>query len=71
MSRGSSSKRPKSPAQRSAPPPQPAPAEVEFKPPLRPHKGLFITLCVVLAVWVGFLLWMYFKTVYPVRHGAA
>ena len=47
----------------------PPPPGVEFKPPLKPHRGLFILLCVVLAVWVGVLLVMYFKTVYPERHG--
>jgi hypothetical protein len=48
---------------------EPAPAAVEFRPPLKPHRGVFIILCIVLAVWVGVLLVMYFKTVYPQRHG--
>ena len=30
--------------------------------------GLFVGLLVVLAVWVGFLLTLYFKTVYPHRN---
>jgi hypothetical protein len=47
----------------------PTPAGVEFNPPLKPHRGVFILLCVVLAVWVGVLLVMYFRTVYPQRHG--
>ena len=43
---------------------------VEFKPPLKPHRGLFIGLCVAFAVWVGVLVGVYVKTVYPMRHGA-
>jgi hypothetical protein len=70
MSRGSSSKKGK-PIAYQGPAAAPQPAGVEFKPPMRPHKGLFITLCLVLAAWVGFLLWMYFKSVYPLRHGNA
>jgi hypothetical protein len=70
MSRGSSSKKGK-PVPSRGPAPAQQPAEVDFKPPMRPHKGLFVTLCLVLAGWVGFLLWMYFKTVYPLRHGNA
>ena len=70
MSRGSSSKKAK-PIPDRGPTAAPAPAEVEFRPPMQPHKGLFIALCLVLAAWVGVLLWMYFKTVYPLRHGNA
>ena len=46
-----------------------APEGVVFKPPMKPHRRVFILLCVILAVWVGVLLVMYFKTVYPQRHG--
>lgn len=42
---------------------------IEFKPPLRPHRGLFVALCVAFAIWVGVLVGMYLKTVYPMRHG--
>jgi hypothetical protein len=70
MSRGSSSKKGK-PIAYKGPATAQQPAEVEFKPPMRPHKGLFIALCLVLVAWVGLLLWMYFKTVYPLRHGNA
>ena len=37
--------------------------------PLRPHRKLFFALLLVFLVWVGVLLAMYFKTVYPQRHG--
>jgi hypothetical protein len=43
---------------------------VQFKPPLKPHRGVFIGLCVAFAVWVGVLLALYLKTVYPMRHGS-
>jgi hypothetical protein len=42
--------------------------EIEFKPPLKPHKRLFIGLFIVLAAWVILLLVLYFRTVYPLRH---
>jgi hypothetical protein len=38
--------------------------------PLKPRRGLFIALCLIFAAWVGGLVAMYFKTVYPHRHGA-
>jgi len=41
---------------------------VEFKPPLKPQKRLLILLSVVFAAWVVFLLILYFKTTYPLRH---
>ena len=37
---------------------------VEFKPPLRPRRGLFIALVAVFALWIGFLLFLYCKTEY-------
>ena len=42
---------------------------IEFEPPLKPHKKLFIVLLAAFVVWVGVLLGLYFKTVYPARHG--
>ena len=42
--------------------------EIQFKPPLKPHKQLFITLAVVFAVWVIGLIILYCRTVYPMRH---
>ena len=33
--------------------------------PMKPRKGLFVTLMVVFVVWVGVLLAMYFTTVRP------
>ncbi len=43
--------------------------EIEFKPPLKPQKALFVGLFIVFALWVIFLLVLYFHTVYPTRHG--
>jgi hypothetical protein len=42
---------------------------IDFKPPLKPHKKLFIALFIVFAAWVILLLVLYFRTVYPARHG--
>jgi hypothetical protein len=33
--------------------------------PLRPRRGLFVLLLGVWAVWIGVLLWMYFRDVKP------
>ena len=41
---------------------------VKFKPPLKPQKRLLIALSVLFAAWVVFLLILYFKTTYPIRH---
>ena len=41
---------------------------VEFKPPLQPHRGVFVALFIAFAAWAGFLLVLYFRTVYPLRH---
>jgi hypothetical protein len=43
---------------------------IEFAAPLRPRPRLLIVLSVVLALWVAFLLVLYFRTVYPHRHDA-
>jgi len=52
--------------------PQAAAAEsstpFEPKPPLEPHKRLFIGLMLIFAGWVGVLLWLFFTTVWPLRH---
>jgi hypothetical protein len=56
------SARPKPPA---AKPPAESP---DFKPPLRPHRALFVALVAVFAVWVAVLIALYAKTVYPLRH---
>lgn len=42
-------------------------AEAIFLPPLRPRPRLVIALGVVLVLWVGFLLFLYFQTVLPER----
>ena len=36
--------------------------------PLKPRKGLFIILCIVMALWIAGLVTMYFTTVWPRRH---
>jgi hypothetical protein len=36
--------------------------------PPRPRPVLFKVLCVVFAIWIGVLLFLYFATVYPRRH---
>jgi hypothetical protein len=46
----------------SAPPPQTTCA------PLKPRPKLFWALMLVFAIWLGALLTLYFKTVYPDRH---
>lgn len=38
--------------------------------PLKPRRTLFAVLAFILIVWLAVLLLMYFKTVYPLRHGA-
>ncbi len=47
------------------------PAEIEFKPPLKPHPKLFLALLILFTLWIGVLLFLYFKTVYPSRHTPA
>jgi hypothetical protein len=39
--------------------------------PLKPRPILFIVLCLLLAIWVGYLLVLYFAAVYPARHAPA
>ncbi len=38
---------------------------------MKPQRRLLIVLGGLLAVWVGWLLLLYFTTVYPQRHGGA
>ncbi len=35
---------------------------------MKPRRGLFVLLAVVLGVWIVYLLGLYFMTVYPLRH---
>ena len=56
-------------AERSAKPPtkqkgEPQ-AEPTWPPPLKPRPRLFVALMIVLVVWVGVLLWMYFTKNLP------
>src|SRR4051794_17805254 len=37
---------------------------VQFLPPFKPRRGLFVALAVLFALWFGFLLYLYFKTEY-------
>jgi hypothetical protein len=41
------------------------PRKIDPTPGLKPRRGLFIALMVALAVWVGFLLVLYFTTEVP------
>ena len=36
---------------------------IDWPPPFRPHRKLLAVSLVVFAIWVGFLLWMYFTQV--------
>lgn len=36
--------------------------------PFVPQRGAFIGMCVLFAIWVGFLVTLYFTTIYPKRH---
>jgi hypothetical protein len=38
------------------------------RPRLKPQKRLFLGLLCLLIAWVGFLLFIYFKSVYPRTH---
>jgi len=33
--------------------------------PMKPRKGLFVGLMVVLAVWCGVMVWMYVRSIHP------
>jgi hypothetical protein len=37
---------------------------------VKPHRKLLILFCLLFAAWIGLLLLLYFKTVYPLRHPA-
>ncbi len=54
-----------------APPPSAKATQPAASPaaPLKPRRTLFITLGAAFILWVGYLLTMYFTTVYPYRHG--
>lgn len=39
-----------------------------FPPPLKPRRKLFVLLLLAFFAWVGLLVALYFKTVYPLRH---
>ena len=36
--------------------------------PVKPRPSLFALFCVVFAIWIGVLVWIYATLVYPVRH---
>jgi hypothetical protein len=44
-----------------------APAALPPLRPLKPRPGLFVALLVLFTLWAGFLIWMYIKTVHPIR----
>ena len=57
---------------KSRPEPAPAPpAAAQCAPLLKPHPRLFAAIMVTFAIWLGVLLTLYFKTVYPERHPSA
>ena len=60
------------PANPSRPVPAPGadPADSRVHLPLKPRPGLLAALSVVFALWVSFLVVLYFKTVYPRRSTA-
>jgi hypothetical protein len=35
---------------------------------VKPHKKLFVSLCLIFAAWIGLLIWIYFSMVRPMRH---
>ena len=47
----------------------PPPPEVKCQP-LKPRPKLFAALMIGFAIWLGVLLTLYFKTVYPMRYPA-
>ena len=52
------------PKLKSKQPVQPARVETRLAPrPLAPRRGLFIVLSIVFAMWIGYLLYLYFTTV--------
>jgi hypothetical protein len=44
--------------------PKQPPAEVQPVVTLKPRRALFFMLLVIFGIWIGFLLGLYFKTVY-------
>jgi len=46
----------------------PSAAGEPFPPPLKPRRTMFFLLLLAFLAWVGLLLGLYFKTVYPMRH---
>jgi hypothetical protein len=51
-------------------PPPPPPPDITCAP-LTPRPKLFAAIMVTFAIWLGVLLTLYFKTVYPERHPSA
>ena len=47
---------------------QPPPPEPAACAPLKPRPKLFLAMLLVFAVWLGILVTLYFKTVYPLRY---
>ena len=39
--------------------------------PIKPHPRLFAVLLITFVIWLGALLTLYFKTVYPMRYPSA
>jgi hypothetical protein len=47
-----------------------APVQIDFKPPLAPQRRWLMVLSIIFALWVLFLIGLYVKTVYPLRHSS-
>jgi hypothetical protein len=45
-------------------------AEVVAATPLKRRPRLFVVLVIAFLIWLGVLLTLYFRTVYPIRHPA-
>lgn len=56
---------------KSKPEPTPVAPTAQCAPLLKPHPKLFAAIMVIFAIWLGVLLTLYFKTVYPERHPSA
>jgi hypothetical protein len=54
------------PTQKSKRDPEPAAAAPAPAQPLKPRPVLFAVLCVVFALWMVFLIVLYFTTIHPV-----
>ncbi len=45
--------------------------QVRTPQPLRPRKGLFVVMSIIIGIWILTLLVLYGATVYPARHSSS